>query len=272
MNLLQRVKKYWDDRPCNIRHSKEPVGTRNYFNEVEYKKYKVEPHISGFADFNKWKDKKVLEIGCGLGTETINFARAGARVVAVDMSEKSLELAKKRAEVFGLSDKITFYQGNAEELDKFIPAQKFDLIWSFGVIHHTPNPENVIECIKKYLSPSSELRMMVYNKFSWKVFWILFKYGKFKFWDIDKFIAQNSEAQTGCPITYTYTNKSVQKLLKGFVIDNIKIEHIFPYKIREYKENKFKFIWYFRYLPKWFFHWLEKRIGWHMCIIARWRI
>jgi len=69
------------------------VGTKQYFDEVEARKYFVEYHIPGFAKFARWRGKKVLEIGCGIGTDTINFARAGAQVTTVDLSGKSMELA-----------------------------------------------------------------------------------------------------------------------------------------------------------------------------------
>src|ERR1041384_6826760 len=130
---LSEVQNYWNARPCNIRHSTKPQGTKEYFDEVEQRKYKVEPHIPDVAEFARWKGKRVLEIGCGLGTDTINFARAGAQVTAVDLSEKSLEMARKRAEVFGLADRITFIQADSEHLSEFVPAGKFDLIYSFGV-------------------------------------------------------------------------------------------------------------------------------------------
>ena len=110
---ISRVRDYWNTRPCKIRHSNAAIGSRQYFDEVEARKYFVEPHIPRFAQFERWRGKRVLEIGCGIGTDTINFARAGAQVTTVDLSEKSMELARVRAAVFGLEDRIRFCPGNA---------------------------------------------------------------------------------------------------------------------------------------------------------------
>src|ERR1700756_4902362 len=136
---VDEVRSYWDQRPCNIRHSPKPVGTKEYFDEVEARKYFVEPHIPYFAEFDRWRGKKVLEIGCGIGTDTISFARNGAQLTAVDLSPQSLELARTRARVYGLEKQIRFYSGSAEELSSFLPLEPYDLIYSFGVIHHTPH-------------------------------------------------------------------------------------------------------------------------------------
>lgn len=179
-DIIEKVREFWDRRPCNIRHSPKPIGTREYFDEVERRKYFVEPHIPGFAQFDRWKGKKVLELGCGIGTDAVNFAREGADYTGVELSPKSLELTMKRFEVYGLKGR--FYLGNAEELSKFVPVEHYDLIYSFGVIHHTPHPEKVFEEIKKYCKPDTEIRVMLYSKWSWKVFWIIFKYGKGAFW------------------------------------------------------------------------------------------
>src|SRR3954447_24778163 len=113
---IAKVREYWDRRPCNIRHSPAPVGTRQYFDEVEQRKYLVEPHIPAFAEFPRWAGKRVLEIGCGIGTDTMNFARAGASVTAVDLSPRSLDVARQRAEVFGLADRVRFVEADAQRL------------------------------------------------------------------------------------------------------------------------------------------------------------
>lgn len=266
---IERVRGFWNERPCNIRHSTRPVGTREYFDEVEARKHFVEPHIPEFAQFGRWKGKKVLEIGCGLGTAAVNFARAGAEVTAVDLSDRSLELARERARVYGLEN-ITFCAGNAEELGSFLPAETYDLVYSFGVIHHTPHPDRVLEQVRCYTRPGSTVKIMVYHRHSWKVLWILLSYGKGQFWRLDDLIAEYSEAQTGCPITYSYTRQQGRKLLErhGFRVSEVRVDHIFPYRIAEYVKYRYVKEWYFAWMPRPLFRWLERRLGWHLCITA----
>ena len=135
---LTKVRDYWNSRPCNIRHSPKPVGSREYFDEVEARKYFVEPHIPKFAEFGRWRGKKVLEIGCGIGTDTISFAAAGAQVTAVDLTEKSLEVARQRAKVFGVEDRVHFIQANAEKLSESVPVSI--TCWSEITCHDRPPP------------------------------------------------------------------------------------------------------------------------------------
>ena len=266
---VDEVRAYWNSRPCNIRHSPKEVGTKEYFDEVEQRKYFVEPHIPLFAEFSRWKGKRVLEIGCGIGTDTMNFARAGAQVTAVDLSDESLKVARKRAEVFGLQDRITFYQANAEQLSATVPVEPYDLVYSFGVIHHTPHPENAIKQIKKYMNKDSVFKIMVYNRMSWKVLWILFTYGKCQFWKLDEYIAEYSEAQTGYPVTYSYTKETIKHLLSGMKVMHSFYDHIFPYVINEYKNYRYKKEWHFRMIPDAVFRALEKAAGWHLCAEAK---
>src|SRR4029450_3521843 len=141
---VEDVQRYWDARPCNIRHSPKPVGSKEYFDEVEARKYLVEPHIPAFAEFDRWSGKRVLEVGCGIGTDSINFARAGAELTAVELSSESLRIAEQRADVMRVADRIRFVQANAEELTSALDNQPYDLVYSFGVVHHTPHPERAL--------------------------------------------------------------------------------------------------------------------------------
>jgi len=268
---IKRVREYWNSRPCNIRHSDKPVGTPEYFADVEARKYFVEYHIPAFAQFERWQGKKVLEVGCGIGTDTMSFARSGAQVTAVDLTEKSLEVARQRAKVFGLEDRVRFFQADAEKLTDYVPVEKYDLIYSFGVIHHTPHPERVLEQLRRYAGPDTTVKIMVYYRWSWKVLWILLKEGKGRFWKLDRLIADYSEAQTGCPVTYSYSKKNGRELLEshGFQVTDVYVDHIFPYSIPEYKEYRYRKVWYFRWIPKAVFRALERIAGWHLCLTAR---
>ena len=252
---IQTVQSYWNGRPCNIRHSTQPIGTREYFDEVEKRKYFVEPHIPDFAQFDRWKGLKVLEVGCGIGTDTINFARAGALVTAVELSDESLKIAKQRVKVFGLEERVSFFQANAEELSQSVPIEPFDLVYSFGVIHHTPNPGNAVAQIKQYMSKASELRLMLYAKNSWKNMMIDASFDQ-------------PEAQSGCPVAFTYSAEEVRALLAGLSVLEIKQDHIFPYVIEKYVKYEYEKVPWFSAMPKEMFAVLEKNFGWHMLITA----
>ncbi|HEY8726468.1 MAG TPA: class I SAM-dependent methyltransferase [Gaiellaceae bacterium] len=267
---LEAVRDYWNRRPCNVRHSPSPVGTREYFDEVEARRYFVEPHILRFAEFPRWSGKRVLEIGCGIGTDTIRFARAGAHVTAVDLSTESVALAQQRARLLGLEDRITFYVADAERLTEVVPAEPYDLIYSFGVIHHTPHPQRVIDGIREcYVHDDSVLKVMLYHRRSWKVFRVLATEGKGAFWKLDELVARNSEAQTGCPVTYTYTRREAERLLRGFDVTDADVDFIFPYRVSDYIEYRYVKGWPFRAMPAAVFRSLERVAGWHLCLTAR---
>jgi 2-polyprenyl-3-methyl-5-hydroxy-6-metoxy-1,4-benzoquinol methylase len=267
---IEQVAEYWNRRPCNIRHSPRPLGTREYFDEVDARRYLVEPHILRFAEFERWRGKRVLEIGCGIGTDTARFARAGAQVTAVDLSTRSIEIARQRMELYGVSKRVQFYAGSAEDLARVVPPGTYDLIYSFGVIHHTPHPERVLEQIRQYVGPGTTVKIMVYHRHSWKVAWILAKYGRGQFWKLGQLVARYSEAQTGCPITFTYTPGEARALLAehGLRVSEMWVDHIFPYRIPDYTQYRYVRNWYFRWMPAALFRALERRFGWHLCVTA----
>jgi SAM-dependent methyltransferase len=249
------VQGYWDRRPCNIRHSPREIGTREYFDEVEARKYFVEPHIPGFAQFARWQGKRVLEIGCGIGTDAVNFARAGADYWAVELSPASLELARRRFQVFGLYGHLL--EGNAERLSDLVAPGSFDLVYSFGVIHHTPDQRAVIAEARKVIRPEGELRIMLYAQNSWKAMMI------------DAGFDQ-PEAQTGCPIATVYSRDMIEELFAGlFGVVSAEQAHIFPYVIEKYVHYEYEVQPWFRAMPKDMFEALERRLGWHWLIVGK---
>jgi ubiquinone/menaquinone biosynthesis C-methylase UbiE len=197
-------------------------------------------------------------------------ARCGAQVTTVDLSEKSIELARTRASVFGLHDQVRFSPGNAEELSRFHPVEPYDLIYSFGVIHHTPHPDVVLGQLRQYTRPGTTIKIMVYHRRSYKVAWILLTEGQGQFWKLPELVAKNSEAQTGCPVTYTYTRREGRELLErhGSRVRGVQVEHVFPYHISDYVQYRYVKQPYFRWMPQSLFRALERRFGWHLCLTA----
>lgn len=252
---IQDVKTFWDNRPCNIRHSDSPFGTRQYFDEVSVRRYFVEPHIIDFCNFPKWKNKNVLEIGCGIGTDAVQFAQHGANYTGIELSDSSLKIAKSRFENYGLEGE--FIQLDAELADTYDYRKKFDLIYSFGVIHHTPSIERALKSIRNIASVGTKIKLMIYATES------------FKQAMINEGLDQ-PEAQFGCPIANTYTRAEAYTLLEEFGFSNVNItqDHIFPYKIPEYKEYKYVKEPYFESMPENVFNVLKKNFGWHLLIDA----
>lgn len=265
---LADVQRYWDERPCNIRHSPKAVGSKEYFDEVEARKYFVESHIPAFAEFERWQGKRVLEVGCGIGTDSINFARAGAELTAVDLSGESLRIAEKRADVMGVSDRIRFLEANAEELPSALAGEQFDLIYSFGVIHHTPHPKRALAQMRQLAAPGATLKLMVYHRRSWKVFWILLTQEHGRFWNADERIAKHAEAQIGCPVAFTYTRAEGRALVEraGFRVREVQADHVFPYRVRDYVAYRYVKEPYFRVVPARMFRSFERAFGWHLLI------
>jgi SAM-dependent methyltransferase len=269
MDRLAKVHEYWNSRPCNIRHSNKSQDSVEFFDEVAAKKFKAEDHKMAFLELSKWKGKRVLELGCGMGTDAIQFAKAGAHVTCVDLTENSLDMCKKNFALHDLSGE--FILGNIEELNKLLPVgSKYDLIYSFGVIHHTPNPKAVFEKIPKFLNTDGEVRCMLYSRFSYKLFWLMKEYDSWDLAGADALVQNYSEAQSGCPVTYTYTFDEIKDLVSpGLQVQHIWKDHIFMWDIPEYKKNNFVRDKPFQNVSEEYLTKMKKEFGWHTMFIAK---
>jgi SAM-dependent methyltransferase len=252
--LLENIKTYWNNRPCNVRHSNHPVGTIEYFDEVERRRYFNEPHNYEFAEFSRWNGCKVLEIGCGIGTDAVNFARAGADYTGIDISGESIALAKRRFDVYSLRGK--FIECNAESIDSVLNSdEKYDLIYSYGVIHHSPNPSAIIDNLPKYMNIGSTAKVMLYAKNSWKN--ILINGG-----------LEQPEAQSNCPQVITYTIDEAKALFNKMTTVDVTQDFIFKYNTEKYIKKEYVVEPWFKAMPVEMFKLFEKHLGWHLLINA----
>jgi ubiquinone/menaquinone biosynthesis C-methylase UbiE len=160
---VDEVRQFWNANPCNSALSRER-DRRKYFEEITQKRYHGRDwHIPITAQFERYVGKDVLEIGCGIGTDGFEFAKRGARYVGIDLTANSVNLARERFELFGV--KGSFHIVNAEAGLPFA-SETFDHVYSFGVIHHSPRTEAIVNEMYRVLRPGGTITVMLYNRSS----------------------------------------------------------------------------------------------------------
>jgi ubiquinone/menaquinone biosynthesis C-methylase UbiE len=125
-------------------------------------RYELEPEILGFAQFEAWRGKRVLEIGVGLGADHQKFAEAGALLHGVDLTERAIRSTRRRFECFGLSSELQV--ADAEQLP--FEDSSFDLVYSWGVLMHSPDTPRAVGEVFRVLRPSGTAKLMLYHKWS----------------------------------------------------------------------------------------------------------
>jgi SAM-dependent methyltransferase len=162
-SLKERVRAFWQAHPCGTKFTDAEEGSRLFYERVEEHRYRVEWHIPEAAGFADSEGLRVLEIGCGLGTDGAGFARAGALYTGVDLTEAAVGLARRRFELEGLPGE--FRVADAERLD--FADGSFDLVYSHGVLHHTPDTAAAVREIRRVLVPGGRAVVMLYHRDSY---------------------------------------------------------------------------------------------------------
>lgn len=254
MQIEDKIVEYWNRQPCNIRHGTSPVGTPEFYAEVSERRFRVEPHIREFAGFHHWQGKRVLEVGCGIGSDAEEFSKHGAEYVGIDISDASLEVARQRFEVLGLEGE--FHNRNAG--DDISDLGKFDLVYSYGVIHHFPNTIKTVNNISQVVNTGGEFRFMVYAKNSWK--YAMIQKG------LDQF-----EAQSGCPYADAFTEAQIRDLLhpNKWSIERLRQSHCFMYNVEEYKKGNYVLEPWFEAMSEDVRDAVREYLGWHLLVKAK---
>jgi ubiquinone/menaquinone biosynthesis C-methylase UbiE len=160
--LKAAVREHWEAQPCGTRDL--PTGDRRrFFAELERERYELEPYIKPFARFERGRGKKVLEVGVGAGTDFVNWVRNGAEATGIDLTEQGVLLTRERLELEGLRAEVR--QGDAENLP--FPDASFDIVYSYGVLHHSPDTAKAIREVHRVLKPGGTALVMIYHSPSW---------------------------------------------------------------------------------------------------------
>ena len=209
------IKNYWENKSPQTWYSDKDQdnNSTSWFNELAYKRYNVYyEYLKDVAEFNYHKEEKVLEVGTGVGTDIVSYAKNGSKVSGVDLTENAIEITKKHLEIFKLPyEKLLV--ADAENLP--FEDNYFDLVYSFGVLHHTPNTEKGVQEVLRVLKPGGKFIIMLYSK-GWKHYFkrlfifgllkgYLFKYG------YEKTVNKTTEVQGNSPLTYVLKKKRYKK-------------------------------------------------------------
>jgi len=164
-NLKSRVRNYWESEPCGTGGDitgNFVEGTPGWYQRIEEHRYNVEPFIHSVAQFTRHRGKKILEVGVGAGTDHLQWARAGAECYGVDLTDAAIRTTADHLRHHNLSSHLTRMDAEALPFDN----DSFDLVYSWGVIHHTENPEKIIDEIRRVLRPEGVFIGMMYSRHS----------------------------------------------------------------------------------------------------------
>ncbi|MCG3119923.1 MAG: Ubiquinone biosynthesis O-methyltransferase [bacterium] len=161
--LLNSIREYWNAHIHDLAIAKHPVGTQGFFDDLEEYRFDKLRYLPQVVDFNGYRGKKILEIGCGVGIDLVRFARGGAQVTGVDLAQQSIQLAKKNFEQRGLKGDLRLMNGEALEF----ADNSFDVVYAHGVLQYTAEAGQMAREMYRVLKPGGEAIAMVYNRISW---------------------------------------------------------------------------------------------------------
>jgi ubiquinone/menaquinone biosynthesis C-methylase UbiE len=171
--LLGDVHDYWNRESCGAGLTDAPKHSRQYFEEIEEYRYLVEPEIFAFAQFTRHSGQKMLEVGVGAGTDFLQWCRAGTQAHGIDLTEEAIANVRERLAIYGQRAE-ELKVGNAESLP--YPDGTFDLIYSWGVIHHSPDTEKAFCEIARVVRQGGTVKLMLYHRHSLVAFYLWVRY------------------------------------------------------------------------------------------------
>jgi len=248
---IDEVRSYWDQHIHDLEISRQPVGSRAFFDDLDQYHFEKLHHLLRLVAFDGYRGRSVLEVGCGAGVDLARFAKGGAEVTGVDLAASAIDLARANFAQQGLAGRLEVADG--ERLP--FADNSFDLVYAHGVVQYTADPQRLVEECRRVLKPGGEAVFQVYNRISW-----LNALGK-----LMKVGLEHEDA----PVLLKFSIGEFRRLLSRFREVKIVPER-FPVKSRLHGGWKGAvyngvFVGTFNTLPKP----LVRRFGWHLLAFCK---
>jgi SAM-dependent methyltransferase len=261
----QRAREQWTHDPAGAVYGRlHEFGTREFFDEVERHRYEeYAPWMREVMGFNQFAGKRLLEVGCGMGTDLLQFARGGANVTGVDLTPRSVETSRHHLKLY---DQTGYFAiSDAENLP--FADESFDAIYSNGVLHHTPDTGRAVREVHRVLRPGGLARVMLYHRHSWN-YWceIILHRGLLRGQllrgqsaaDIMSRYVEVNEGE-GRPLVKVYSREQSRKLFSAFSEVQIEVQQL----------TKGDFYFLGSLIPQSVLNVIGRKIGWNVIISAR---
>jgi SAM-dependent methyltransferase len=248
---IDEVRAYWDRHIHDLEITKHPVGSRGFFDDLDEYHFDKLHHLLKLIPFDGYRGRRVLEVGCGAGVDLARFAKGGAEVTGVDLSQSAIDLA--RANFHQQHLRGEFHVANGERLP--CPDDSFDLVYAHGVVQYTADPQRLVDECRRALKPGGQAIFQVYNRVSWLN-------------ALSKLMKVGLEHEDA-PVLLKFSSPEFRRLLRGFSDVRIVPER-FPVKSRLHGGWKGAvynrvFVGAFNLLPRR----LVRPFGWHLLAFCR---
>lgn len=172
-NLKEEIRRFWDEKSCGEVYAKGE-SLKEYYESQSRAIFELTPYLFNFSKFNQGYDKDVLEIGIGMGSDHVEWAKSDPKsLTGIDLTSRAIEHTKKRLEIYGFNSNLEI--GDAENMP--FKDESFDLVYSFGVLHHSPNTAIALDEVFRVLRSGGIARIMIYHTQSITGYMLWFRYG-----------------------------------------------------------------------------------------------
>jgi 2-polyprenyl-3-methyl-5-hydroxy-6-metoxy-1,4-benzoquinol methylase len=261
----QRAREQWSHDPAGAIYGREhDFGTREFFDAVERHRYsEYAPWMPQVMGFNDFKGARLLEVGCGMGTDLLQFARGGANVTGIDLTPRSVEISRRHFEVYG--QRGDFAISDCERLP--FKSETFDVVYSNGVLHHTPDTAGAVRELHRVLRRGGQARVMLYHRGSIN-YWgeIILRHGLLRGellrgHSAEEIMSRHVEVNEsgGRPLVKVYSRQEARKLFSMFRDTSVEVEQLTRPELPVLG----------RFIPESMFLFLRQTVGGNVIISAR---